>query len=101
MPRSGSPGRSICSISRSACGAAAPTRRPARARTPLSGGQSVLLLALILLVEAGWYALVATAFSARRPRAAYLRAKAWVDRAAAVVLGLIGLRLLAGAVRSG
>jgi len=67
----------------------------------LSGGQSVLLLALILLVEAGWYALVATAFSARRPRAAYLRAKAWVDRAAAVVLGLIGLRLLAGAVRSG
>lgn len=65
----------------------------------LSGGLSALLLALILLVEAGWYALVATAFSARRPRAAYLRAKTWIDRAAAAVLGLIGLRLLADAAR--
>lgn len=67
----------------------------------LTGGLSALLLALILLVEAGWYAVVATAFSARRPRAAYLRAKTWIDRAAGTVLGFVGLRLIADAARPG
>lgn len=56
-----------------------------------------LLIALpptIFLIEAGWYAIVALAFSSSGPRAAYLRSKTWVDRAAGVVLGALGARLL-------
>ena len=55
-----------------------------------------LLIALppvIFLIEAGWYAVVALAFSARGPRAAYLRSKTWVDRVAGAVLGALGARL--------
>lgn len=48
----------------------------------------------IFAIEAGWYAVVALAFSAQRPRAAYLNAKHWVDRLAAGVMGLLGLRLI-------
>jgi threonine/homoserine/homoserine lactone efflux protein len=54
---------------------------------------------LIFLLEAGWYAVVAVAFSAARPRAAYLRAKVWIDRLAGAVIGALGLRLLYDAVR--
>jgi threonine/homoserine/homoserine lactone efflux protein len=56
-----------------------------------------LLFALpptIFLIEAGWYAVVALAFSSSGPRSAYLRFKAWVDRAAGAVLGVLGARLL-------
>jgi len=56
-----------------------------------------LLIALpptIFLIETGWYAVVALAFSSNGPRAAYLRFKAWVDRTAGVVLGVLGMRLL-------
>lgn len=56
-----------------------------------------LLFALpptIFVIEAGWYAIVALAFSASGPRSAYLRFKAWVDRAAGAVLGVLGARLL-------
>lgn len=49
---------------------------------------------LVLAMETGWYALVAVLFSAGRPRAAYLRAKRWVDRTAGTVMGLLGLRLV-------
>ena len=55
---------------------------------------------LIFLVEAGWYGAVALAFSDRRPRSAYLRAKLWVDRAAGAVIGVLGLRLIAESVAS-
>lgn len=51
------------------------------------------LLPAIFAVEAGWYAAVALVFSAPWPKQAYLRAKAWIDRAVAVVLGGLGLRL--------
>jgi threonine/homoserine/homoserine lactone efflux protein len=44
--------------------------------------------------ETAWYALVALAFSASRPRAVYLRAKTWIDRAAGAVIGLLGMRLI-------
>jgi threonine/homoserine/homoserine lactone efflux protein len=54
---------------------------------------------LLFLVEAGWYALVALAFSASHPRALYLRAKAWIDRATGLVLGALGLRLIVETVR--
>lgn len=56
-----------------------------------------VLLALppaVFLVETGWYAIVAVAFSAGRPRAAYLRSKTWIDRLAASVIGALGIRLV-------
>ncbi len=49
---------------------------------------------LVFVQEAAWYALVALAFSASRPRAIYLHAKTWIDRAAGTVIGLLGLRLI-------
>jgi len=55
---------------------------------------SAVLPPAIFLIEAGWYALVAVAFSAGRPRAAYLRSKLWIDRAAGAVMGALGVRLV-------
>ncbi|MCW2243374.1 LysE family translocator [Azospirillum canadense] len=55
----------------------------------------------VFLIEAGWYAIVAVAFSAGRPRAAYLRSKGWIDRIAASVIGALGLRLAFEAARPG
>lgn len=49
---------------------------------------------LVFVLEAGWYAVVAALLSSRGPRAAYLRFKGAVDRAAGAVIGLLGLRLL-------
>ncbi|PWC41181.1 LysE family transporter [Azospirillum sp. TSO22-1] len=60
---------------------------------------SAVLPPAIFAIEAGWYALVAVAFSAGRPRAAYLRSKAWIDRAAGAVMAALGVRLVAEAVR--
>jgi threonine/homoserine/homoserine lactone efflux protein len=56
---------------------------------------AVLLPALVFIVEAGWYAIVALALSSASPRAAYLRAKTVVDRTAGAVLGVLGLKLVA------
>ncbi|MFZ5790069.1 MAG: LysE family translocator [Pseudomonadota bacterium] len=58
-----------------------------------------ILPGLILLVEAGWYAVVALAFSSERPRRAYLRSKRWIDRAAGSVMGALGLKLMLEAGR--
>jgi threonine/homoserine/homoserine lactone efflux protein len=52
------------------------------------------LPALIFVQETAWYALVALAFSSSRPRALYLGAKSWIDRAAGAVIGVLGIRLL-------
>ncbi|WP_018184500.1 LysE family translocator [Kaistia granuli] len=49
---------------------------------------------LIFVQETAWYALVALAFSSSRPRALYLGAKSWIDRAAGAVIGVLGIRLL-------
>ena len=49
---------------------------------------------LIFLQETAWYAIVALAFSSSRPRAIYLGAKLWVDRAAAAFIGVLGVRLI-------
>jgi threonine/homoserine/homoserine lactone efflux protein len=49
---------------------------------------------LIFVQETAWYGLVALAFSAARPRAAYLRARTWIDRTAGAVIGILGLRLI-------
>ena len=62
----------------------------------------VLALAVpvvIFCIETGWYAIVAFALSSAAPRSAYLRYKAWIDRAAGGVMGLLGLRLVWSAVR--
>jgi threonine/homoserine/homoserine lactone efflux protein len=71
--------------------------------TLLPGAPPPWLLAalppLIFLVEAGWYAIVALAFSTDRPRAAYLRAKRWIDRTASIVMAGLGLRLIVAAAR--
>jgi len=59
-----------------------------------------ILPPLIFAIETGWYALVATAFSAALPRAAYLRCKIWIDRLAGAVLGLLGGKLMIEALRA-
>jgi RhtB (resistance to homoserine/threonine) family protein len=56
-----------------------------------------VLLPAIFTIEAGWYSIVALAFSSDRPRAAYLRWKRWFDRVAGTVMGGLGLRLILGA----
>ncbi|WP_283195744.1 LysE family translocator [Rhizobium sp. AN80A] len=48
----------------------------------------------VFLVEAGWYTIVALAFSARHPRLIYLAAKKWIDRAAGAVMAGLGLQLV-------
>ncbi len=55
---------------------------------------TLILPPLIFVIEAGWYSIVALAMSASSPRAAYLRAKAWIDRAAGGVMTLLGIKLI-------
>ena len=54
----------------------------------------IALPPLMFAVDAGWYALVALAFSVEGPRAVYLRSKVWIDRAAGAIIGLLGIRLI-------
>jgi threonine/homoserine/homoserine lactone efflux protein len=55
------------------------------------------LVALVFAIEASWYAVVALALSSDRPRGAYLRYKAWVDRAAGGVMVALGVKLVSSA----
>ncbi|MBZ9789655.1 LysE family translocator [Rhizobium sp. 3T7] len=48
----------------------------------------------VFTVEAGWYAVVALAFSARHPRRLYLAAKTWIDRLAGTVMAGLGVQLV-------
>ena len=57
-------------------------------------GLAAVVLPMIFVIEAGWYALVAVAFSSAAPRRGYLRLKPWIDRVAGGVMGLLGLKLL-------
>jgi threonine/homoserine/homoserine lactone efflux protein len=59
----------------------------------------IALPPLIFVQETSWYSIVALAFSAQRPRAIYLSAKLWVDRVAAALIGVLGVRLIYEAVR--
>lgn len=61
----------------------------------LPGWIAAAMLPSIILVETGWYALVALGLSSGRPRAAYLRWRKWIDRAAGSVMGALGIRLIA------
>jgi threonine/homoserine/homoserine lactone efflux protein len=62
-------------------------------------GFNLLLVTLVFVIEAGWYAIVALALSSDRPRNAYLRYKPWVDRIAGGVLAALGLKLVSSAHR--
>jgi threonine/homoserine/homoserine lactone efflux protein len=62
---------------------------------------AVALPPAVMLIETGWYTIVAAAFSAERPRAAYLRGKRWIDRAAGAVIGTLGLRLVVETAQPG
>ncbi len=61
----------------------------------LSAGQAALVVANHFALEVLGYGLIAWALSRPAARAGYLRAKRWLDRLAALVLGALGLQLLA------
>ncbi|GAA6179069.1 hypothetical protein NBRC116594_05070 [Shimia sp. NS0008-38b] len=58
--------------------------------------QTGLIFANHLVIELIFYSLLAFGMSTTTARTAYLRAKVYLDRVAAVVLGALGLRLLFG-----
>lgn len=58
------------------------------------GWMVFILPPLIFVIETSWYAVVSFVFSSGRPRSAYMRAKAWIDRVTAFVIGGLGLRLI-------
>lgn len=60
---------------------------------------TLVLPAIIMAIETGWYMIVALVFSLKRPRAAYLRWKTWVDRFAAGVMATLGLKLIFSSTR--
>ena len=60
----------------------------------LSSAEVALVVANHLALEAALYALLALGMGTAPVRRTYGRAKAWIDRAAAVVIGGLGLRLL-------
>ena len=51
---------------------------------------------LCFFIDAGWCSLVAGALSAEKPRRVYLKFKAVFDRAAGVVMTVLGLKLIFG-----
>ena len=55
---------------------------------------AAIVLPMIFAIEAGWYALVAVAFSSPGPRHSYLRLKRWIDRLAGGVMALLGVKLI-------
>ncbi|MDX1717204.1 MAG: LysE family transporter [Anderseniella sp.] len=60
----------------------------------------VTAVIIVFLNEIGWYSAVALVFSSARPRAAYMRAKVWIDRVMAGFLALIGARLIYDAMET-
>jgi len=57
-------------------------------------------VALVFVNETVWYSLVAVLFASGPARRAYARARVWIDRTMAVLLGGLGLGLLADAGRT-
>jgi threonine/homoserine/homoserine lactone efflux protein len=62
-------------------------------------GFDLALATIVFAIEASWYTLVALVLSTERPRIAYLRRKAWVDRIAGGVMVTLGLKLASSAFR--
>ncbi|RQO57255.1 threonine transporter [Paucibacter sp. KBW04] len=61
---------------------------------------NLALITLVFFIEAGWYAVVATALSAQGPRGRYLRYKAWVDRSAGAIMGALGIKLAVSTIEA-
>ncbi len=59
---------------------------------------TALVVPAIFVIEFGWYAHVALAFSSGRARDSYARGKRWIDRLAAGAMGLLGVKILAEAL---
>lgn len=57
-----------------------------------------VIVLMLFCIEAGWYTIVATAFSLNRARRTYLAFKNWIDRVAAAVIGGLGASLVIDAV---
>ncbi|SEM46428.1 Threonine/homoserine/homoserine lactone efflux protein [Loktanella fryxellensis] len=56
-------------------------------------GWKLAILLAVGLNETLWYLVVARVFSWPRPRAAYARAKTWIDRGFGTLLALLGLKI--------
>ncbi len=54
----------------------------------------LLVLAVLLVIEIGFYSALVFWLSHPKTRTAYLALKRWIDRSAAVLLGALGLKLL-------
>ena len=67
----------------------------------LSVALAAALVAVVFALETGWYAIVATLLSASAPRRAYIGCKAFVDRAAGLVMLGLGLKLIASEFQEG
>ena len=61
---------------------------------PMPVARQALVYALCLATELFWYALVAVLMSTAPMRARYFAAKFWIDRAAGIAMGLLGLLLI-------
>ena len=55
---------------------------------------TIILPVCVLLIETGWYCIVALVLSATGPRSVYLRTKVWIDRVAGGVMGMLGVKLI-------
>jgi threonine/homoserine/homoserine lactone efflux protein len=65
-----------------------------------SPGFDLALVTIVFAIETSWYTLVALALSSERPRLAYLRRKAWIDRIAGGVMVTLGFGLASSAFRA-
>lgn len=55
--------------------------------------QGLTVLAMIFVIETGWYAALSLLFSREQPRRVYVRIKTNTERAFGVLLGLFGVRI--------
>ncbi|USG60373.1 LysE family translocator [Sneathiella marina] len=60
---------------------------------------SLVCLIIVFFNETLWYSIVAFAFSIRKSQNFYYRAKTWMDRMMALILGAISLKLILDALR--
>lgn len=67
--------------------------------TPPSLAMSAGILVGVTIIESVWYALVALGLSSSRARGSYLRFKATTDTAASMVMGALGVSLVADVLR--
>ncbi|NLG16736.1 MAG: LysE family translocator [Fibrobacter sp.] len=55
---------------------------------------AIILVAVIFVIETGWYSIVAVSLSSQKARGAYLRSKKWIDRFAGGCVTALGVKLL-------